>query len=166
MFSLIHINACQFTSIMQKVLDKSKGHRSLQNCGSSVWDLLKVPFWYRECRGASQIFKNMWTRACVACGQDTIPKAHMFEWHTRFSEESMDVVGNKWAGHLVTKKTDENVEKVRKLVTRDCHLSIRMTAEQLNMDKENTHILTKNHKKLCAKMVPKIWVQIFSQQNT
>jgi hypothetical protein len=36
----------------------------------------------------------------------------------------------------VTMKTDKNVDKVRTLVRNDRHLSIRMIAEELNMDKE------------------------------
>jgi orotate phosphoribosyltransferase-like protein len=55
-------------------------------------------------------------------------------------------------------KTDENVDKVRTLVRNDRRLSIRMTAEELNVDKETVRqILTENlkMKKVCAKMVPK-----------
>jgi histone-lysine N-methyltransferase SETMAR len=55
-------------------------------------------------------------------------------------------------------KTDENVDKVRTLVRNDRRLSIRMIAEELNVDKETVRqILTENlkMKKACAKMVPK-----------
>jgi histone-lysine N-methyltransferase SETMAR len=55
-------------------------------------------------------------------------------------------------------KTDENVGKVRTLVRNDRRLSIRIVAEELNVDKETVRqILTENlkMKKLCAKMVPK-----------
>jgi hypothetical protein len=42
-------------------------------------------------------------------------------------------------------KTDENVEKGRTLACDDHHLSIRMVAEKLNMDKGTVEqIITKN----------------------
>jgi GTP-binding protein EngB required for normal cell division len=53
---------------------------------------------------------------------------------------------------------DENVEKERTLVRTDHYLGIRMTAEELNMDKEMVRqILTTNlnMKKVCTKMDPK-----------
>jgi len=55
-------------------------------------------------------------------------------------------------------KTDENVEEVRILGSKDHYLGIRMTAEELNMDKEMVRqILTTNlnMKKVCTKMDPK-----------
>jgi DNA-directed RNA polymerase sigma subunit (sigma70/sigma32) len=55
-------------------------------------------------------------------------------------------------------KTDENVDKVGTLVRNDHCLSIRMIAEEFNVDKETVRqILTENlkMKKVCAKMVPK-----------
>jgi hypothetical protein len=55
-------------------------------------------------------------------------------------------------------KADENVEKVRTFVRTDCHLSIRMIAEKLNVDKGMVkEILTTNlnMKKVRAKMVSK-----------
>jgi hypothetical protein len=61
-------------------------------------------------------------------------------------------------GHPVTMKTDKNVDKVRTLVRNDRRLSIRMTAEELNVDKGTVRqILIENlkMKKVCAKMVPK-----------
>jgi DNA-directed RNA polymerase sigma subunit (sigma70/sigma32) len=50
-------------------------------------------------------------------------------------------------GHPVTMKTDENVDKVRTLVRNDRRLSIRMVADELNVDKETVRqILTENLK--------------------
>jgi hypothetical protein len=61
-------------------------------------------------------------------------------------------------GHLVTMKSDENVEKLRTLVRTDCHCGIRMITEEMNVEKDMVRqILTTNlnMKKVCAKMVPK-----------
>jgi hypothetical protein len=45
------------------------------------------------------------------------------------------VEDNKQYGHPIMVKTDKNVEKVRTLV-KTHNLSMRMVAEELNMDKE------------------------------
>jgi DNA-directed RNA polymerase sigma subunit (sigma70/sigma32) len=50
-------------------------------------------------------------------------------------------------GRPVTMKTDENVDKVRTLVRNDRRLSIRLIAEEFNVDKETVRqILTENLK--------------------
>jgi hypothetical protein len=67
------------------------------------------------------------------------------------------VEGNEMPGLPVTLKTDENVE-VRTVMRTDRHLRIRMTAEEVNLDKETVRkLLTTNlnMKKVCAKMDPK-----------
>jgi orotate phosphoribosyltransferase-like protein len=67
------------------------------------------------------------------------------------------VEDDKQPGHPVTMKTDENVDKVRTLVRNDRCLSIRMIAEELNVDKETVRqILTENLK--MKKCVPR-WFQ-------
>jgi hypothetical protein len=62
-------------------------------------------------------------------------------------------------GHLKTHQTDENVEKVRKLVNSDRLLSVQMMTEELNLDRETVRkILTEDFgmRKVPAKMVPQI----------
>jgi hypothetical protein len=77
-------------------------------------------------------------------GEDTLSQARVFEWHRRFLGGRED---DKRPGRPVTMKTDENVEKVRTLVRNDRRLSIRMIAEELNVDKETVRqILTENLK--------------------
>jgi hypothetical protein len=44
-------------------------------------------------------------------------------------------------------KTHENVENVRDLVKTDCHLAIRMAAEEVNTDQPNKQNLTQNHER-------------------
>jgi hypothetical protein len=91
-------------------------------------------------------------------GEDTLSRARVFEWHRRFLGVREDVEDDEQPGRPVTMKTDENVDKVRTLVRNDRRLSIRMIAEEWNVDKETVRqILTENlkMKKVCAKMVPK-----------
>jgi hypothetical protein len=93
---------------------------------------------------------------CEVCGEDTLSRARVFEWH-RFSGRKEDVEDDERHGRPVTMKTDENVDKVRTLVRNDRRLSIRMIAEELNVDKETVRqILTENLK--MRKCVPR-WFQ-------
>jgi predicted transcriptional regulator len=60
-------------------------------------------------------------------------------------------------GHPKTHRTDEDVEKVQKLVRSDRLLSLRMIAEKLNLDRETVRkILTGDleMRKVSANMVP------------
>jgi hypothetical protein len=80
-------------------------------------------------------------------GEDTVSRARVWERHRRFLGGREDVKDDEQHGHPVTVKTDENVGKVRTLVRNDRRLSIRMTAEELNVDKETVRqILTENLK--------------------
>jgi hypothetical protein len=82
-----------------------------------------------------------------------------FEWHTSFKEGREDVKDDERTGHPKTHWADENVEKVQKLVRSDRRLSVRMMAEELNLDRETVRqILTEDlgTRKVSAKMVPRI----------
>jgi hypothetical protein len=93
-----------------------------------------------------------------AYGQLALSRDRVFEWHKRFSEVREDVEDDERPGRQVTMKTDENLENVRTIVGKDRHIGIRMTTEELNLDKETVRqILTTNlnTKTECAKMAPK-----------
>jgi energy-converting hydrogenase A subunit M len=85
-----------------------------------------------------------------ACGADAMKKSSVFEWHKRFKEgrEEDERRRKNW--------TDANVEKVQKLVRSDRRLSVRMMAEELNLDRETVRkILAEDlgMRKVSAKMV-------------
>jgi hypothetical protein len=73
---------------------------------------------------------------CEAYGENNLLRAPVFEWCKRFSEGREDVEDDEQPGHLLMMKTDENVEQARTLVRTDCHLGIKIIAEESNMDKE------------------------------
>jgi hypothetical protein len=92
------------------------------------------------------------------CGEDTLSRARVFEWHRRFLGGREDMEDDERPGRPVTMKTDENVDKVRTMVRNNHRLSIRMIAEELNVDKGTVRQILKENlkmKKVCAKMVPK-----------
>jgi hypothetical protein len=58
---------------------------------------------------------------CETNEENTLSRACVFEWHKRFSEEREYVEDYTLPGHLVTMKTNENVERERTLVRTDGH---------------------------------------------
>jgi transposase len=67
-----------------------------------------------------------------AYGADAMKKTSVFVWHKRFKKGRVDVKDDERSGRPRTRRTDENVEKVRKLVCTDRSLSLRMMARKLN----------------------------------
>lgn len=68
-----------------------------------------------------------------AYGAAAMKKTSVFEWHKRFKEGRDDVKDDERSGRPRTRRTDENVEKVRKLACTDGPLSLRMMARKLNL---------------------------------
>jgi len=68
-----------------------------------------------------------------AYGAAAMKKTMVFEWHKRFKAGRDDVKDDERSGRPRTRRTDENVEKVRKLVCTDGPLSLRLMARKLHM---------------------------------
>jgi transposase len=68
-----------------------------------------------------------------AYGAAAMKRTTVFEWHKRFKEGRDDVKDDERSGRPRTRRTNENVEKVRKLVGTDGSLSLRMMARKLNL---------------------------------
>ena len=95
----------------------------------------------------------------VAFKDNAMSQAQVYQWHKRFREGREDVNDDDRSGRPSTSKTDESVEKVRKILTGDRRLSVRMIAEPSDVPKTVVHrILTEDSqmRKVCAKTVPKI----------
>jgi len=63
------------------------------------------------------------------------------------------------SGRPSTSKTDENIARVENAVFQDKRKTVRMTAEELNLNKGTVYTILRENlrmKKLCAKIVPKL----------
>ena len=90
--------------------------------------------------------------------EDALSRAQIFRWFKEFSEGRDLVVDEPRTGRSTTSKTDVNVERVKSLVRSDRRLTIRLIAEQLNLNKSTVHDVLKNNlqmRKVSAKLVPK-----------
>ena len=93
-----------------------------------------------------------------AYGEHSVSRAQVFGWHKSFLEGREQVEDEPRAGRPSTSKTDDNVERVRSLVSSDRRLTLRMITSELNLNRFTVHqILTQDldMRKVCAKMVPK-----------
>ncbi|XP_072650806.1 protein GVQW3 [Canis lupus baileyi] len=91
-----------------------------------------------------------------AYGDEVMSRARVFDWHKRFKEGREDVRDDARSGRPVTHRTDENIQKVKDLVCSNRRLTVRMIAEELNLDKETVRLILKenlNMRKVSAKVM-------------
>ena len=92
-------------------------------------------------------------------GDDAMSRAWVFEWHRRFKEGREDVEDDPRSGRSSTSTTEENVEIIRQKVLGDRRLTVRMIANELDMNCERVWTIITKHlgmRKTCAKMVPRL----------
>ena len=85
-------------------------------------------------------------------------KTAVYKWVKRFSEGRESVTEEERSGRPATSRTEENIAKVRQTLCENRRLTVRSTAEQVNIDRETVRkILTEDldMRNVCAKMVPK-----------
>ncbi|XP_006763885.1 PREDICTED: putative uncharacterized protein FLJ37770 [Myotis davidii] len=91
-----------------------------------------------------------------AYGHEVMSRARVYDWHKRFREGREDVRDDARSGRPVTHRTDDNIQKVKDLVCSNRQLTVRMMAEQLNLDKETVRLILKenlNMRKVSAKVI-------------
>jgi len=93
-----------------------------------------------------------------AYGDHTMSRAQVFRWHKAFMDGREEVEDEARSGRPSTTRNDETVARVRDLVRTDRRLTVRMIADELNINRQAVYeILTQDlgMRKICAKMVPK-----------
>ena len=93
-----------------------------------------------------------------AYGDNSLSRAHVFEWCKRFSEGRESTEDEQRPGRPVTVSTQETITKINQIVRADRRMSIRMIAEAVNADKETVRKILHEEfhmTKVCAKLVPK-----------
>ncbi|RLU25678.1 hypothetical protein DMN91_001835 [Ooceraea biroi] len=94
-----------------------------------------------------------------AYGDAALSRAQVFKWFKVFSEGRESVEDESRSGKPSTSRNDENVKRIRDLVRSDRRLTVRLIADELNLNHTTVHEILINElgmKKICAKMVPKI----------
>ena len=69
-------------------------------------------------------------------GDDIMSRTRLFELHRRFKDRREEVEDDYKSCRPSTSRTDKNLERVRQKVQSDCHLTVRMIADELGMNSE------------------------------
>jgi len=91
-----------------------------------------------------------------AFGDDGMSRAQAFRWHKMFSGGRTVVEGEQRNGRSSATRTGDNTAGVRELVGSNRRLTVRMIADEVNMNWETVRLtLTEEFgmRKFCAKMV-------------
>ena len=92
-------------------------------------------------------------------GEDVMSRPRVFEWHKCFKSGREEVENDPRSGRPFTTKTDKNIVRVKQMVRSDRRLTIRMIADNLDLNRElvrNILLHDLGMRKVCAKLVPKI----------
>ena len=121
---------------------------------ASVEQRVSIKFLTKLGKSATETY-NLLTEVC---GDQCLSHMQVFEWFKKFKEGREYVRDDPKLGRPSTAKTQENVEKVARIVQGDCRLSIRAISEL----KESVRQILDDDldmKKVCAKVVPKIFTR-------
>ena len=92
-------------------------------------------------------------------GDETMSRSCVFEWHKWFKEGCEDVEDDSRSGRHSTSRTADNVEHVKQMVHGDRWLTVRMIADELEINRDSVwEIITEDLGmwKIYVKMVPKL----------
>ena len=86
-----------------------------------------------------------------AYGDANLSRTTVFKWHKAFKggRENED----HRSGRPISSTNDQNVEVVRAVMAKDRRLSVRMTAEEMGLNKNAVHRILTEHfhmRKICA----------------
>ena len=65
-----------------------------------------------------------------------ITKIWIFVWHTKFKEGKEHVEDDPRSRKATTSRMNKNLEHVTKKVSHDCHLTVRIIADEMSMNSE------------------------------
>ena len=91
-------------------------------------------------------------------GDSAMKKTAVYKCVKRFSEGKVSVTVEERSGRPATRRTEENNAKVPQIVGENRRLTLRIIAEQVNIERETAgKILTEDldMRKVCATTVPK-----------
>ena len=69
-------------------------------------------------------------------GDNAMKKTAVFKWVKRFSEGRESVTDEERSGRPATRRTEENIAKVRQILRENSRLTVRSIAEQVNIDEK------------------------------
>ena len=80
----------------------------------------------------------------VAYGEATLNQSNVYQWYKMFSEGREDVNDEERSGRPSTSTTDENINKVKKIILANRRITVREVAEDLNISIGSCHSILTN----------------------
>lgn len=90
-------------------------------------------------------------------GDNTLSRTTVFDWFKRFKDGRESVKDDARTGRPSVSRNADSIAKVRELVARDRRMTLRLMAEELNINKETIRQILHEDlgmRKICAKFVP------------
>lgn len=90
-------------------------------------------------------------------GQDAVSRKCVYDWFVRFRAGKESVEDEPRSGRPSTSRTPENTERVRKMLTEDRRLTLRLIAEELGISKDTVRTIVHEElgkRKICSRFVP------------
>ena len=91
--------------------------------------------------------------------EDSLSRAQVFWWFNEFKNGRESVKDMERSRRSSTSRVDEMVAKVKELLDSDRHLSLKMIADEVSVNKFTVHqIVTQDlmMRKVCAKLIPRV----------
>jgi hypothetical protein len=85
-------------------------------------------------------------------------RAQAFRWHNMFSEVRTLVEDGQRSGRPSATRTGDNTARARELFRSGRRLTVRMVADEVNMNRETVYLILTEKleiRKICVKMVPR-----------
>ena len=92
-----------------------------------------------------------------AYGTSALSWSDIYQWYAPFRESRKDMKDNVTSGCHSTSTPDEQTEAFQDVLFEDCHYSLWITAEILNIGKDSVHMIVEQnlgHRKMCTRVVP------------
>jgi DNA-binding XRE family transcriptional regulator len=95
------------------------------------------------CFKLGKSFSETFAMLKQAFEDEAMSRTQSHDWHIRFKEGRTSIEDNERPGRSSTSKNEENIQKIRKVIRSNCHLTVREVAEEVGILKATCHeILT------------------------
>ena len=126
-------------------------------CDSLVIDLsmeqrLAIKFCFKTGRSATETLRMV----NAAYGDQVLSRSNVFRWYGRFRDGREDIEDGPRSGRPTECRNDNNVE-ISQLLLQNRHLSLRMLADEVNIDKDTVRKIVVKYlrkRKIFSRFVP------------
>jgi len=119
----------------------------------SMEQRLAIKFCFKAGKSATETLQMV----NAAYGNQAPSRSNVFRWYGRFRDGQEDVEDDPRSGRPTVCCNDNNVKKISQLLLQNCHLSLRMLADEVNIDEDTVRkIVVEDLRKwkICSRFVP------------